>query len=84
MATVRLEALSIEKSDDISNRTRDLPACSTIPQPTTIMLGTRDRQPETKPIYFSLSNIYHRSGQSCLEREVDNHCPISLISVKDV
>jgi hypothetical protein len=27
---------SIEKSNDIENRTRDLPACSIVPQPTTL------------------------------------------------
>jgi hypothetical protein len=27
---------SIKKSSDIGNRTRDLPACSTVPQPTTL------------------------------------------------
>jgi hypothetical protein len=33
-AIVQLEGLSIEKSNDfIENRTRDLPACSIVPQP---------------------------------------------------
>jgi hypothetical protein len=42
---VQLEGfMSIEKSNDlIGNRTRDLPACSIVPQPTTLPLARRNK-----------------------------------------
>jgi hypothetical protein len=60
---VRLEGLSkFEKSNYlIGNRTRDLPACSIVPQPATLQ---RD------PYYAELNKVYvTSSGQAVLKRK---------------
>jgi hypothetical protein len=63
----------INSSDTIGNRTRDLPACSAVPQPTALLLSYLQFLSQTPA-------LGHRLCDCTTHRDIDPPDPISLLS----
>jgi hypothetical protein len=50
---------SVENSNDLGNRIRDLPACSTVPQPTTLLRALHSTETVVKHARGSETNAHN-------------------------